>query len=579
MNNDINCDYIDAFNSFGIEDYVNNTITTNITTSNIYMNNNSILNESFYYSSSSNLYIKNNNSFGEIRFSSSINYPENTNYNYGSKIDFYGRLQVYHNYNLLQPTFSAGWYDVEGELLQLKADGINTDAQFILLEAGVVYVKDQIDIINATLINLQAQLVILKDGIFNTGSFEQFKNVIEASDLFQYSQRVDALRSTIKTVAFNNYLNAVAIGGAVSLGIGIAGGAIAAASSYISYQQASNAIYKNSNFTISQKDTVYQSDISGIIQSYSNFNNSISNLNIVNGFINSNIQTSQLISNLNSYNITLNGQNINNIFLSQNGGNMYNSLAFQKSTSGNPIIGYFGGDGDRIILNPSTTTSDYACSIGINNTTKKMWFSASSNYAYEYWFSGNNQLIISSNIMSYNNGTINCSFLQQNSQNITDISSNIVLTQTPNVQKKKGFLINVNNVIYPDAGTTPYYSYDIYLPSYISQAIVENTSDPYRVFRIHISYAPCYFEYLKNNLPNCSSYEIFMSYKANAGAGGIGKQYLNICALGYPENYYLDKVMPNDLFIMRSPFSYFDRICVISTKIADVRVIIEDLLN
>ena len=69
-----------------------------------------------------------------------------------------------------------------------------------------------------------------------------------------------------------------------------------------------------------------------------------------------------------------------------------------------------------------------------------------------------------------------------------------------------------------------------------------------------------------------------MSYKQNAGSP-IGKQYLNICALGTPENYYLDKVMPNNLYIMRSPFSYFDRICVISTKIADVRVIIEDLLN
>jgi hypothetical protein len=70
-----------------------------------------------------------------------------------------------------------------------------------------------------------------------------------------------------------------------------------------------------------------------------------------------------------------------------------------------------------------------------------------------------------------------------------------------------------------------------------------------------------------------------MSYKANAGSYGIGKAHLNICALGTPENYYLDKVMPNNLFLMRNSFSSFDHISVMSTKISDVRVIIEDLLN
>jgi hypothetical protein len=153
-----------------------------------------------------------------------------------------------------------------------------------------------------------------------------------------------------------------------------------------------------------------------------------------------------------------------------------------------------------------------------------------------------------------------------------------ILTSTPNVNKKSGFLIYVNNPVYPNGGSL-YYSYDIYLPSYVSQAIVESSTDPYRNFHIRLSYASSYYEYLKNGLPNCLSYEIFMSDKANPGSSGIGKQSLNICALGTPENYYLDKVMPNDLFLMRSPFANFDRICVLSTRIADVRVIIEDLLN
>jgi hypothetical protein len=40
-------------------------------------------------------------------------------------------------YNILQPTLLPGWYDVEGEITKLIADGINTDIQLTALE-GVV---------------------------------------------------------------------------------------------------------------------------------------------------------------------------------------------------------------------------------------------------------------------------------------------------------------------------------------------------------------------------------------------------------------------------------------------------------
>jgi hypothetical protein len=260
---------------------------------------------------------------------------------------------------------------------------------------------------------------------------------------------------------------------------------------------------------------------------------------------------------------------------------MYNSLVFQKSTSGNPAAGFFDGNGARVIYEPSTTTTDYACSIGINNTTKKMWSSLSSNYAYDWWIGGSNIATLTSNTFTLSNITINAPSILQNSQTLSSVAQTTILNDTPNAMKKKGFLIYVNNPIYPNGGNTLYYSYDIYLPSYVSQAIVESSSDPYRNFRIHVSYANSYYEYLKNGLPNCLSYEIFMSDKAYAGSSGIGKAYLNICALGLgsPENYYLDKVMPNDLFLMRSPFASLNYISVISTKTADVRIIIEDLLN
>lgn len=513
-------------------------------------NNNAYLKIIVDDNTNSNLHINNPNNFGKINFSTKNPlFPNATDIL--TRIDYDNKLYVYFGGSLLPPK-PPKWWCVEEELSAINDNNTGQDTAITGLGIAVNEVWDTIGIISGQV--QQLQIYTLLDTANN---------------------RI-ALVINGFTLAQNILL------GASGISLALAAAALATAS-YINNNYISLNLYNqiSSNNTITQTE---KTDFLNILTS-NNYSNSLlissnmSNLNILNGFINSNITLQQTISNLKTMSLTIGSQNINNIFVAQNGGNMYDSLIFQKSSSGNPTAGYFEGTGARVVYNPSTTTTDYACSIGINNTTKKFWFSASSNYAYEYWFGGDNTLIISSNIMSYNNGIINATTIQQNSQNITDISSNIVLTQTPNVQKKKGFLIYVNNPIYPDAGSTVYYSYDIYLPSYISQSIVENTSDPYRTFRIHLSYASSYFEYTKNGLPNCLSYEIFMSYKANAGAGGIGKQYLNICALGTPENFYLDKVMPNDLFLMRSPFSYFDRICVISTKIADVRVIIEDLLN
>jgi hypothetical protein len=94
----------------------------------------------------------------------------------------------------------------------------------------------------------------------------------------------------------------------------------------------------------------------------------------VKGFVNCNITNLQTVSNFNTHYITLNNQYISNIFLAKDGGTMYDSLVFQKNTSENPTVGYIGGFGDRVLYEPSTTKTDYACSIGINDTTKNCGF-------------------------------------------------------------------------------------------------------------------------------------------------------------------------------------------------------------
>ena len=69
-----------------------------------------------------------------------------------------------------------------------------------------------------------------------------------------------------------------------------------------------------------------------------------------------------------------------------------------------------------------------------------------------------------------------------------------------------------------------------------------------------------------------------MSNKA-AAAGNGTIAGLNIMATGIPQNYFLDTIPPNNLFLMKNASNNFNYISIITTGQADVRVIIEDLLS
>jgi hypothetical protein len=100
------------------------------------------------------------------------------------------------------------------------------------------------------------------------------------------------------------------------------------------------------------QDTIDYTSNNFFLSNLSNFNANFSNLSLAQGFLNSNIQTAQTLSNLNTYTITLNNKDINNVFLAKDGVTMYNSLVFQKNTSGNPTAGHFGGLEIELYVNP-----------------------------------------------------------------------------------------------------------------------------------------------------------------------------------------------------------------------------------
>jgi len=72
--NPVDFNYIDGENIYPLQDYIdeqiNNLVSTNIYTSNIYITPTKKLNEVIYYSTS-NLNIENNISYGQIQFKTS----------------------------------------------------------------------------------------------------------------------------------------------------------------------------------------------------------------------------------------------------------------------------------------------------------------------------------------------------------------------------------------------------------------------------------------------------------------------------------------------------------------------------
>ena len=160
----------------------------------------------------------------------------------------------------------------------------------------------------------------------------------------------------------------------------------------------------------------------------------------------------------------------------------------------------------------------------------------------------------------------------------------IILFDTPRVNKKSAFYCQTTNLIYPD-GSTPFYAYHLYLPDYIATGFIQigsSSGDTYRIFKIRCFFGSSYFQKLTNGIPDICEYTIYMSNKAAAGGDGTIAG-VNICALGEPKNYYLNNIMKNNLFILRnnttSQSFNWNYLSIITKQQADVRVFISDLLN
>jgi hypothetical protein len=157
--------------------------------------------------------------------------------------------------------------------------------------------------------------------------------------------------------------------------------------------------------------------------------------------------------------------------------------------------------------------------------------------------------------------------------NVKYLSSNLL----PNIQKKNGFKITCSKPITLNGNA--YFKYDIDLTKYTQNLLLSDNS-PYRSFNINCFIASGYFNLLSNNLPRVFNYNVYMSNEASTGGNGeiAGIEGINICATGTPENYNLDKIPPNYLFLLRT--NDYNFLSVVTTQ-SDlvVNCIIMDNLN
>jgi hypothetical protein len=399
-----------------------------------------------------NTYIYNSNLAGEIRF-----YTESTKYfppqiltddlPYRTKIGVDGKLYVYYTYDSsISATLTTSWIDVGNTLGGIFANNVNVGLTIGGIQAEILAVqsKEENDIIGVynALIALNEgdlpydydELTTYRetvrtglnindvDGTVNS-AFTNIRSLIQTRN----SSYIMNVANNINLIISRNPYTSFFLGvGGVAFGFAYGISQMVSFNGYLNSLMSSitSNIHLTSNQKVSEINYIENTLIS------SNYVQILSNtyqIGLIQGFINSNVIATQYINSISTNAITYNGVEISNGFLKKNdGGSIYKSIAIQASTAGVPAINYFGGNGDRFILEPSTTTTDYPCSLGIDNASKSFWFSASSNYKYDWYIGGSNLISFNSNNLNFSNGTINAYNLQQGGQNLNTITSNLL---------------------------------------------------------------------------------------------------------------------------------------------------------
>ena len=185
-------------------------------------------------------------------------------------------------------------------------------------------------------------------------------------------------------------------------------------------------------------------------------------------------------------------------------------------------------------------------------------------------------IISSNNINAVTNlqeGGVNLinKYLTINTASLTYVASNTMsnlLTNNANIQKKLGFLCQCTNPIILNGNT--YYKHDINLSYYTNIKYDSVNSNPYRIFGVRCFETSTIFNTLNiTKPPNVIQYDVYTSL--------LNSSNVNLCAIGFPINYYLNKITDGNIFLLQT--TNFNYISLVSrTQNTNVICILTDFL-
>jgi len=151
---------------------------------------------------------------------------------------------------------------------------------------------------------------------------------------------------------------------------------------------------------------------------------------------------------------------------------------------------------------------------------------------------------------------------------LTSNNFNNVINNNPNIQKKLGALCKCINPIILNGIT--YYKHDINLAFYTNLKYDSINSNPYRIFGIKCFETSTIFNTLNiTKPPNVIQYDIYSSL--------LNTSNVNLCAIGFPINYYLNKITDGNIFLLQT--TNFNYVSLVSrTSNTNVICILNDFL-
>lgn len=320
MNLNPSISFVDGLNTFPILDFIDEKIATGGGSSFISSN---------IYTIDSNLYINNSNVNGEIRIKVKNN-VDNPAYSqdHRIRIDKDGKLQLYHVYNPLTPNYGSGWYDVSDEIIGIKFGNDLQQIEVVALGTTIGVIQGEITDIFATLTTILTALGNVNTGLEFTQDLLYDNDVLNTnhSTLMKYRDNYaqlmedfvgNAETAGVRQRAIENrsfIANSVSsITGVYGLGLqigvpvvaGLIGSFYALQEDRNIYNKASNVSNVNFEISPSQRRQLLDSNLVTSVSNMVVLASNLSNMTLQQGFINSNILTSQVVPYLRSNKIEI----------------------------------------------------------------------------------------------------------------------------------------------------------------------------------------------------------------------------------------------------------------------------------